>query len=304
MQVIVDEGIGETSPLWRQFQAWLGPRRVEIVWLQALYPAIPDVEILDKLLTPETVLLTQDRVLHNRALRQGARSMTLNAAGQLTRKPLSLDARRLRAPAPSVLPTLKSTYEHEPHPIALKLSADRSPKALKAQRTRRRRIRSYFGAVDNIAQVSWTIGARPYQGHLLCGYVVHISGKQGVKGLRASEAYGMDPAMAPDLAQALAHALCEVFHLHLEQVKHTFFVIPGEAFELAQQMMEPLPADASPLRRALHPLWHAIPHKQLLPCAKGRFYEQMQRKLEQLTQSPSNEIVSLDFRDIAQRLTD
>jgi hypothetical protein len=35
------------------------------------------------------------------------------------------------------LPTLKSTYEHEPHPIALKLSADRSPKALKTQRTRR-----------------------------------------------------------------------------------------------------------------------------------------------------------------------
>jgi hypothetical protein len=142
MQVIVDEGIGETSPIWRQFQAWLGLRSVEIVWLKAPYPAIPDVEILDKLLTPETVLLTQDRVLHNRALRQGARSLTLNAAGQLTRKPLPLEARRLRQPAPSVLATLKSTYEHEPHPIALKLSADRSPRTLKAQRARRRRIRS------------------------------------------------------------------------------------------------------------------------------------------------------------------
>jgi hypothetical protein len=158
--------------------------------------------------------------------------------------------------------------------------------------------------VDNIAQVSWTVGARPDQGHLLCGYVVHISGKQGVKGLRASEAYGMDPAMAPDPAQALAHALCEVFHLHLEQVRHEFFVIPGDAFELAQQMMEPLPAAASPLRGALHQLWHAIRHKQLTPCAKGRFYDQMQRKLEHLTRSPSNEIVSLNFRDIAQRLMD
>jgi len=156
----------------------------------------------------------------------------------------------------------------------------------------------------SIRDATWTIGARPYQGHLLCGYVVHISGKQGVKGLRASEAYGLDPAMAPDPAQALAHALCEVFYLHLEQVKHEFFVIPGDAFELAQQMLEPLPAAASPLRRALHRLWHAIPHKQLTPCAKGRFYDQMQRKLEQLTRSPSNEIVSLDFRDIAQRLTD
>ena len=69
-------------------------------------------------------------------------------------------------------------------------------------------------------------------------------------------------------------------------------------------MMDPLPAAASPLRRALHRLWHAIPHKQLTPCVKGRFYDQMQRKLEQLTRSPTNEIVSLDFCDIAQRLTD
>jgi len=302
MQVIVDEGIGETSPLWQQFQAWLGPRSVEIMWLKALYPAIPDVEILDKLLTPETVLLTQDRMLHNRALRQGMRSLTLNAAGQLTRKPLPLDARRLRAQAPSVVKTLKSTYQHDPHPIALQLSAGRPPKILKAQRTRRRRIRSYFGAVDNLAKVSWTIGARPSQGHLLCGYVVHISGKQGVKGLRASEAYGLDPATAPDPAHALVHALCEVFHLHLEHVQHEFFIIPRETFALAQQMTGPLPMSSPPLYRVAQQLIHALGHKQFTPCIKGRFYDQMQRKCNQLTTSASNEIATLDFRDIVQRL--
>jgi hypothetical protein len=304
MRVIVDEGIGESSPLWQRFRAWLGHRSAEIVWLKALYPAIPDVEILDKLLTPETVLLTQDRILHNRALHQGATSLTLNAAGQLTRKPLPLDARRLRAQAPSVVKTLKSTYQHEPHPIALQLSADRSPKVLKAERTRRRRIRSYFGSVDTIAKVAWTIGSRHDQGHVLCGYVVHIEGKQGVRGLRASEAYGLDPAMAPDPAHALVHALCEVFHLHLEHVKHEFFIIPRDVFELAQQMTGPLPVTSSPLHRVLHQLWQALCHKQLTPCVKGRFYDQMQRKLEQLTLSESNEIVSLDFRDIVQRLKD
>jgi hypothetical protein len=30
MQVIVDEGIGESSPLWQRFQAWLGPRSAKI----------------------------------------------------------------------------------------------------------------------------------------------------------------------------------------------------------------------------------------------------------------------------------
>ena len=68
MQVIVDEGIGESAPLWQQWQAWLGDRSAEIVWLATRYPAMPDVELLDKLLTPDTVLLTRDGVLHNRAL--------------------------------------------------------------------------------------------------------------------------------------------------------------------------------------------------------------------------------------------
>lgn len=41
--------------------------------------------------------------------------------------------------------------------------------------------------MDNIAKVAWTIGARQHQGHLLCGYVMHVEGYRGVKGLRASE---------------------------------------------------------------------------------------------------------------------
>jgi hypothetical protein len=302
MRVIVDEGIGDTSPLWQQFQAWLGDRSAEIVWLATRYPAIPDVELLDKLLTPDTVLLTRDGVLHNRALAQGMRSFTLNAQGQLTRKPRPLESRRGRAPAPSVLPQLKASYQHEPHPIALALSANRPPKVLKAQRTRRRRIRSYFGSVDNIARVAWTIGARPHQGHLLCGYVMHVEGYRGVKGLRASEGYGIDRHLAPDAAQALVFALCEVFQLHLESVRHEFFIIPHAAYDLARKLAESPLASPSPLHDTLHQLLQAIPHQQLSPCVKGRFYEQMQSKLDQLATSVTNEIVAVDFGDVMRRL--
>src|SRR5262245_27640945 len=63
MHVIVDEGIGDRSPLWQQFHAWLGDRAAEIVWLATRYPAMPDAELLDKLLTPDTVLRTRDGVL-------------------------------------------------------------------------------------------------------------------------------------------------------------------------------------------------------------------------------------------------
>jgi hypothetical protein len=302
MRVIVDEGIGETSPLWQTFRAWLGNRSAEIVWLATRYPAMPDVEILDKLLTPDTILLTRDGVLHNRALAQGVRSFTFNAQGQLTRKPLPLVSRRVRAPAPSVLKHLKASYQHEPHPIALNLSANRSPKVLKALRTRRRRIRSYFGSVDNIAKVAWTIGARPHQGHLLCGYVMHAEGYRGVKGLRASEGYGIDRHLAPDPAQCLVFALCEVFQLHLELVKHEFFIIPQAAYNLARKLTEPPSASRFPLHESLYYLLQAIPHKHLSPCVKGRFYEQMQGKLDQLVTSVTNEIVTVDFGDVRRRL--
>jgi hypothetical protein len=173
---------------------------------------------------------------------------------------------------------------------------------LKAQRTRRRRIRSTFGSVDNIARVAWTIGARPHQGHLLCGYVMHAEGYRGVKGLRASEGYGLDRTMAPDPVQALVLALCEVFQLHLESVRHEFFIIPQATYDLAYKLAESPPASPSPLHDTLHQLLQAIPHKQVSPCVKGRFYEQMQRKLDQLASSVTNEIVTVDFGDLIQRL--
>jgi hypothetical protein len=301
MQVIVDEGIGESAPLWQQWQAWLGDRSAEIVWLATRYPAMPDVELLDKLLIPDTVLLTRDGVLHTRALAQGVRSFTLNAHGQLTRTPLPLASRRVRVPAPSVLPQLKASYQHALHPLTVALSANQPPRVLKAQRTRRRRIRSTFGSVDNIAQAAWTIGARPHQGHLLCGYVMHVEGYRGVQGLRASEGYGMDRHLGPDPAQALVLALCEVFHLHLASVPHAFFLMPQAAYDLARTLTEPLPASPAPLHRSLHHLLQAIPHRQLSPCVKGRFYEQMQSKLAQLATSVTNEMVAVDFGDIIRR---
>ena len=303
MRVIVDEGVSQTSPLWQQFQTWLGTDSAEGLWLADVYPSIPDVEILDKLLTPDTVLLTRDGVLHNRALSQGVQSFTLNAQGQLTRTKLPLDTRTRRPQAPSILKALKTTYQHVPHPIALTLSAELPPKVLKAYRTRRRRIRSYVGSVDNLATVAWTIGARRHQDHLLCGYVMHIEGRQGVKGLRASEAYGIDPSLPPDPAQCLVHALCDLFQLHLEHVKHELFVIPTDVYELARQVVaHQLPASAPPVQRALSQILGALPEVVVSPCVKGRFYSQMQRKLYQLTTSPTNEIVSLDFSDIMRRL--
>jgi len=56
------------------------------------------------------------------------------------------------------------------------------------------------------------------------------------------------------------------------------------------------------VQRALSQLLGALPAVVVSPCVKGRFYRQMQRKLSQLTTSPTNEIVSVDFSDIMRRL--
>jgi hypothetical protein len=66
-RVVVDECVGQESPLVGQVRERLGERTVKFVFLATEHPGIPDIEILDKLLDVRTALLTQDRVLHNLA---------------------------------------------------------------------------------------------------------------------------------------------------------------------------------------------------------------------------------------------
>ena len=75
--MIVDAGVGHNGSLMRQANAWLGTRSAEYCRLDEEHKGIPDVEILDKVLAEDTVLITKDRVLHNWACRKGYRSLTL-----------------------------------------------------------------------------------------------------------------------------------------------------------------------------------------------------------------------------------
>jgi hypothetical protein len=83
-RVVVDECVGQESPLVRQLRRRLGERPVEFVFLATVHPGIPDIEILDKLLDARSALLTQDRVLHNLALGRGFRSFVHTPDSGLT----------------------------------------------------------------------------------------------------------------------------------------------------------------------------------------------------------------------------
>ena len=65
----------------------------------------------------------------------------------------------------------------------------KSEKCLKKLRTKRRRIKSYFGGVENMEQVSITVSFKSVRSLMLIGVRFKISSKSGVKALDASESY-------------------------------------------------------------------------------------------------------------------
>ena len=304
VRVIVDNAINDESPLWQAFQKWLGNRPVEYVFLEKAHKGIPDVEILDKLLTASDILLTVDRVLHNRACAKGLVSFTLNTQGQLQRKPLAdVDLPKGKT-ASSVIKELKDDYTTPPSELTLKLTDSMSEKDLKAYRTRRRRIRSYFGSAASLSNVAMTIDATIAKNKALCGYVIKIAGHSGVKGLRASEGYCTMSAPTYDPAYPVIHALCASFYLHLEQVPTDLFIIPEESLHLCKMLMNAAPESVSrACHRALLEMLRGIPQLKLFPGVKGYFFETMEQKLQQLSNFRSNEITTVDFEAIIKKLS-
>src|SRR6202795_1347245 len=87
-RVIVDECVGQDSPLVGQLRQRFGEQPVKFVFLATKHPAIPDIEILDKLMDVRSALLTQDRVLHNLAIGPGLRPFVYTPESGLTDRPL------------------------------------------------------------------------------------------------------------------------------------------------------------------------------------------------------------------------
>jgi hypothetical protein len=301
IRVIVDEGTGSNTPLWDQFQLALGERPAEYLFLAESHPGIPDVEILDKLVGPDTILLTTDRVLHTRALTRGFRSYTLNEHGQLTRRPLR--GVRPSEPAPSVHRELQDDYRYQPaNDLPRRLKADLSEKQFKRYRTARRRIRSHFGSAAAIGQVALTVGAQETPRGLLCGFVLHVAGHSGVSGLRASEGYCLPADGLIDAACAVIHGLRDQFLLQLDQVHTELYVIPPPALDLCHRLLASPEPTAPPLREALRKLLHGIGRLTVHPCVKGRFFDAMARKLDQLRRRPGNEVTTVDFGQLTASL--
>ena len=298
-RVIVDENAGPGTEVWKQLQQGFGGGQCEYVFLAKTHSGIPDVEILDKLLRSGDVLLTGDCVLHMRALERGYRSYTLNEHGQLTGR--RLPHVRTTKPLPkSTHSALQADYRHYPaHDLAQLLKTGFTERQLKQYRTARRRISSHFGSAAAISQVSVTVGSLMTPRGLLCGFVFHVAGNSGVKGLRATEGYCLASGVPPDAACPVVHALRDQYLLQLDRVRTDLFIIPPASLELTRRLLVADQPASKPAHEAVRRLMRQLAKLTVHPCVKGPFHDAMQTKLEQLTHTGSNEVTSLDFHRIA-----
>ncbi len=263
---------------------------VEVLELRVAHASIPDVEILDKLLSDDTVLLTKDRVLHNQAKAGGFHSWTWNEQSELTCE--ELPGIQMKTMPESTHSELLDRYNTHGSELYEAFAFNMSEKRRETKRTARRRIRSYFGSADGILRASVTLAATSVKDGLLCGIELNLQAKaSGLEGLRASESYGI-VANGPDCWTPLLFAFREIFLLHLRHVPVDVFVIPTSTLDATKELAKH--AAKSDTGMAVQFCLSDMALVTFSPCAKGPFFDRLQRKLRSLSAGRSNEVVAWD----------
>lgn len=305
-RVVVDECVGQESTILEKLRCRLGSRPVELVFLAIEHPAIPDVEILAKLLDSRTALLTKDRVLHNLAIGRGFQSFVHTPEGSLIDHRLAhVSARDNRLPASSG--AIRDSYVHLSDPDAQSITGSLvgflSEHQLKQFRTKRRRIRAYFGSAENIAAIALTIAHRRTTRGVVGGYMLKIDARHGAKSLSpASESYFLDRADGNDPLRATCWALIHLFHLQLQSYPITLYHLDRAALVRCAALITDPGSVVSAIERMAARLVGALSQVKAVECVKGRFFDRANEKLHQLTRLESNEPVSVDLRAMAAAL--
>src|SRR5271165_815531 len=305
-RVVVDECVGQESPLVGRLRQRLGERPVKFVFLATEHPGIPDIEILDKLLDARSALLTQDRVLHNLAISRGFRSFVHTPESDLTDRRLS----HVSAPdehLPVTSGALRNSYQpqssHEAQAITKCLYGFLSAHQLKQFRTKRRRIRAHFGSPDNIMAAALTIGQRCTEQGMVGGYMLKVDARHGVKSLfPASESYFLDRTGNEPL-QATCWALVHLFQLQLQSYPLTLYHIDDAALARCIALIGDRDAATTVVERMAARLLAAVSRPSAAECTKGRFFDRASEKLSQLARFDSNELVSVDLKSMAAALS-
>jgi hypothetical protein len=306
-RVIVDECVGRASALLGQLCSRLGGRPIKFVFLATEHPGIPDIDILDKLLDVRSALLTQDRVLHNLAIGRGFRSFVYTPESGLTdRRLVRVSVSDKNLPVSSG--ALRGSYAHRSDPQAQAITeclvSFLSARQLKQFRTKRRRIRAYFGSADNIAATALTIGQRRTSRGILGGYMLKVDARHGVKSLvPAGESYFLDRTSVDEPLHATCWALLHLFQLQLQSYPLTLYHLDGAASARCTALIADRGAAATAIERMAARLLAAVSRPKVAECTKGYFFDRASERLGQLATFDTNELVSADLQAMAATLS-
>jgi hypothetical protein len=306
-RVVVDECVGQASTLLDQLRCRLGDRPIKFLFLAAEHPGIPDIEILDKLLDERSALLTQDRTLHNLAIRRGFQSFVHTPESGLTDRRLAhVSASDKSLPVSNGALRVRYAFRSdlESQAIVGCLASFLSEHQLKQFCTKRRRIRAHFGSRDNIAATALTISQRRTSRGVLGGYMLKVDARHGVKGLvPASESYFLDRSGIKEPLQATCWALLHVFQLQLQSYPLTLYHLDGAALARCDALIADPGSAATIIERMAARLLAAVSQPKAVECVKGRFFDRANGKLSQLAKFNTNELVLVDLQAMAAALS-
>lgn len=305
-RIILDECLPSTPELLEEIERLIGTRPVEILALAETYPGLPDMIILEKLMNDRSILVTQDRPLHNLAIDRGFTSLLRTPERSWTSGRVALVAQRGEFPATGPLAPedhLPPQMSPEAADINGILNGFRSEKEAKHLRTKRRRIRAHFGTPANIGAVALTVAQRRTERGSVGGYKLKVDSRHGTKGLfPASEGYFLDSGDHEHPLLATGWALGQLYGLHLHDWPLTVYHLDATAGDRCKVLKAEPSQAADPIEWMTVRLFADVASITFLSCKKGRFFEKMTEKLIQLSEWKSNELITVDLHAVATSL--
>ena len=298
-QIIIDEAFPDNRvDMVSKLLKNKGINYSSFYFISQKHPGMPDYQVIHFLLNESTVFITTDRPLHNTVLKKGFKSFFFNGD--------NFSSKTIKGVTPIKLPPQikkglqpKTLYE-EPKTEIRHLVLPSSEKNLKKLRTKRRRIRNYFGGTENMEMVAITISFNSFKSSALIGVRIKISSNTGVKALDASENYfreKFDPEYSEIIA--LCYAMILPIQLMLNHVK-TILYFDTRTFE------EPSKYQSDETEGQYHYMYSKLIDSfsqiEFTPSAKGLFIERLRRKLNDLSMSNSNEIVKGNISEISSKI--
>lgn len=294
-RVIVDEGVGRNDEaLWQRACPEL--RGADLVWVAQVHPGIPDDEIVQHLLDPETAVVTKDRRFHNGLVDAKYRSYCLLNGRVLTDRIKGIPSRSFIVQKSS---ELKSTY-HRAQADLRALVLPQNEQKLKKLRTRQRRIRSYAAGLDNVREVAVSISRLDGKATPLIGALINVI-PYAIPKLLGSETYVRETGYRARIhLAAICHVLVELLRLQLHE-KPVRLYLDGLCFSA-----EDLEAELGAVHDDFGAFYLEL-QKQFLDIAwsfpeKGANIELLRRKMNAVVRNPrDNQAVASEIDEFVQR---